>query len=409
MSKKLLQINTVLNSGSTGRIAEAIGLLAIDNGWESYIAFGRWNRKSASEKIKIGNRWDTLWHVLMTRLFDKHGLFSKRATKKLIQQIQLIQPDIIQIHNLHGYYINYKILFTWLSKRSIPVIWTLHDCWTITGHCSYFEIIGCDRWKTECNNCPQKRKYPQSLFIDDSTNNYKHKKTLFTSVSNMTIVPVSYWLGDIIKQSFLNTYPVQVIQNGIDISLFSPKTDIILIREKYDVENKFVLLGVANIWDPRKGLKDFVALNKIIDHNIYIIILVGLNKKQIKHLPEEISGIERTESVQELAELYSVADVFLNPTWEDTFSTTNLEALSCGTPVITYRTGGTVESVSEDTGFIVEKGDVEGLYTVVKEIHEKGKLHYSQKCRERAVVYYDKRERFNDYIKLFDQLLNNRL
>jgi glycosyltransferase involved in cell wall biosynthesis len=362
------------------------------SGWESYIAFGRRERKSASHKIKIGNRFGIFLHFLLTRLFDKHGFGSKTSTLRFIKKIQEIKPDIIHLHNIHGYYINIKILFNFLAKSRIPVIWTLHDCWAITGHCSYFDMIGCDRWRTECNNCPQKRNYPRSLFTDHSTSNYRQKKELFTSVKNMTIIPVSSWLGDIIKQSFLNKYPVQVIQNGIDTGLFSPQSG-------------FIILGVANVWDDRKGLKDFISLNRQLDNAQYQIILVGLTGRQIRRLPKGIIGITRTESIAELAKLYSIADVFVNATYEDTFPTVNLESLACGTPVITYKTGGSIESVSEDTGRVVEKGNISALCTAIQEIAQKRKQFYSENCRKRAVSLYNKEKRFSDYIDLYNNIL----
>jgi glycosyltransferase involved in cell wall biosynthesis len=395
MTKTLLQINTGINStAATGRIAEEIGKQATASGWESYIAFGRRERKSASHKIKIGNRFGIFLHFLLTRLFDEHGFGSKTSTLRFIKKIQEIKPDIIHLHNIHGYYINIKILFNFLAKSRIPVIWTLHDCWAITGHCSHFDAIGCDRWRTECNNCPQKRNYPRSLFTDHSTSNHRQKKELFTSVKNMTIIPVSSWLGDIIKQSFLNKYPVQVIQNGIDTDLFSPQSG-------------FIILGVANVWDDRKGLNDFISLNRQLDNAQYQIILVGLTGRQIRRLPKGIIGITRTESIAELAKLYSIADVFVNTTYEDTFPTVNLESLACGTPVITYKTGGSIESVSEDTGMVVEKGNISALCTAIQEIAQKRKSVYSENCRKRAVSLYNKENRFSDYINLYNNILCN--
>jgi glycosyltransferase involved in cell wall biosynthesis len=392
MTKKLLQINTVINNIATGKIAEAIGKQAISSGWESYIAFGRRERESASHKIKIGGKLSVFLHILLTRLFDRHGFGSRIATQHLIKKIVKIKPDIIHLHNIHGYYINIKVLFDFLAKSQIPVIWTLHDCWTITGHCAHFDAIGCNKWKTECSHCPQKWNYPRSLFLDNSIRNHKRKKALFTSVKNLTIVPVSYWLGDIMKQSFLNQYPIQVIQNGIDINSFSPQPACII-------------LGVANVWDRRKGLDDFITLNNQLNKSQYQIILIGLNKQQINCLPKEIIGIRRTESVAELAKLYSIADVFVNVTYDDSFPTVNLESLACGTPVITYRTGGSVESISQDSGIIVEKGNITALCEAIQKIAQNNKLYYSEDCRKRAVSLYNKEDRFKDYIDLYNTLL----
>ena len=401
----LLQISIEVNSGSVGRIAEQIGQTVIEQGWESYITYARNHLPSASKTIKIGNKFDIHWHGINTRLFDNHCLCSTNATKILIKQIKQIKPDIIQIHHIHGYFLNMKILFNYLSSIDIPIVWIFHDCWSFTGHCAYYDYIGCKKWVTGCYRCLQKNKYPASKLLDRSKKNYILKKQIFNSVKNMTIVPVSYWLGEQVKNSFLNKYPINVIQNGIDINIFHPVADTDLTKKKYNIENKYILLGVAGIWEERKGLIDFAALNNMLDHKIFKIVLVGLNKKQIKKIPKEIIGIERTENVKELAALYSSADVFLNPTWEDTFPTTNLESLACGTPVITYRTGGSVESVSDDTGLIVEKGNIENLYKSILKIKEKGKLFFTDNCRNRAVTLYNRQERYKDYLSLYKQLI----
>jgi putative colanic acid biosynthesis glycosyltransferase len=402
--KTLLQINTVVNMGSTGHIVEEIGQMAIQNGWNSYIAFGRNERPSKSKLIKIGTKIDIKLHGLQTRFFDRHGLGSKRATIEFIEKVIEIKPDIIHLHNLHGYYLNIKILFDYLSTIDIPIVLTLHDCWTITGHCTHFDFINCQKWKTACNHCPQKKEYPASLLFDRSKKNYLLKKKLFNSIKNMTIVPVSQWLGKIITQSFISKYPIQIINNGIDTKIFVNVKDQ-SIRTKYNIENKFIILGVANIWNVRKGLLDFIELSKLIDNDC-IIILVGLNSKQYKNLPNNIIGISRTENTQKLAELYSTADVFLNPTWEDNFPTTNLEALSCGTPVITYNTGGSIESVCTNTGFIVEKKDITGLIKSINTVRKIGKEYYSDNCIKRANWLYNKNDRYLDYINLYTSMIN---
>lgn len=403
----LFQISIEVNSGSVGRIAEQIGQRAMAHGWESYITYARNHQESKSKVIKIGSKLDIYWHGLITRLFDRHCLSSTRATRNLIKQIKEIQPDIIQLHHIHGYFLDMRTLFQYLSSVNIPVVWVFHDCWAITGHCAHFDYINCFKWQTQCKFCPQKRVYPGSYLLDRSFENYILKKELFTSVFNMTVVPVSQWLGRIVKQSFLREYPVDVIQNGIDIDVFSPQSlqEINEMRQKYNLKEQMsILLGVASTWERRKGLNDFIDLSQIIPSN-WKIVLVGLKKQQIKLLPRNILGIERTENVQQLAILYSLATVFINPTWEDTFPTTNLEALACGTPVITYNTGGSVESVAESVGFIVEKGDVEGIKECVQEILKAGKDKYRAECRDRAVKLYDKNNRFEDYIRLYNRLL----
>jgi glycosyltransferase involved in cell wall biosynthesis len=396
-----------VNSGSVGRIAEQIGQTVIEQGWESYITYARNHLPSKSKTIKIGNKFDVYWHGINTRLFDNHCLCSTNAAKRLIKQIDEIKPDIIQLHNLHGYYLNIRILFEYLQSASIPAVWTLHDCWTFTGHCTHFDYIGCEKWITGCYECPQKGEYPASKLLDRSQRNYELKKRLFTSVKNMTIVPVSYWLGEQVNKSFLNKYPVQVIQNGIDTDLFSPKSDLEAIKKKYNIQGKFVILGVASIWDDRKGLKDFILLNNLIDHEKNVILLVGLNKNQKRKMPKNIFGIERTESINELVELYSVADVHITCSVEETFGLTLVESMACGTPVIGYNATAIPELIDNgSTGFFLEKNNIEGLYEAIQKIKEKGKCFFTENCRKKAVSLYDRRERYKDYLNLYNQLLN---
>lgn len=404
---KLLQISIEVNSGSVGRIAEQIGQKAIESGWKSYITYARNNLSSESDLIKIGSMFDVYIHGIKTRITDKHAFYSTKATKKLIKKIETICPDIIHLHHLHGYYININVLFNYLAKKDIPIVWTFHDCWSFTGHCTYFEYVDCNRWMTGCYCCPQKKKYPASFLIDRSKKNYQEKKNLFTSVKNMTIVPVSFWLGNIVSYSFLNNYPIKVIQNGIDLQIFSPHNKIEDIKIKYNIPDKFIILGIASTWEKRKGLDEFIKLNTLTSDK-YCIILVGLHKDQIKKLPNGIIGLQRTENVNELAKFYSLADVFVNPTLEDTFPTTNLESLACGTPVITYKTGGSIESVSDDTGIIVEKGNIQELFEAIKIIQGKGKDFYSIQCRKRAEENYNKNDRFDDYIELYNNILSEK-
>jgi len=403
MFKTLLQINSVVNFGSTGRITEEIGQTAIGAGWKSYIAYGRNDRPSQSELIKIGNDWDIKMHGFQTRLFDRHGLGSRSATKELVGKIKEISPDIIHLHNIHGYYINIEILFNYLRKTNIPVVWTFHDCWPITGHCSHFTFVGCEKWKKKCFDCPQKTSYPASWIVDRSEKNYNLKKKLFTSLPNLTLVPVSKWLSGILKESYLQHYPLHVIHNGINTEVFKPSSDKVF-RIKYRLENKFILLGVATSWGSKKGLYDFIELSKHLNSD-YQIVLVGLTKKQIEQLPDNILGIERTESVKELAEIYSASDVFVNPTYEDSFPTTNLESLACGTPVITYKTGGSPEAIDELTGIVVEQGNISKLNDAINKVKDKGKQSYSETCINRAHRLYKKEDRYQEYIELYGSLL----
>lgn len=400
---KILQINVTANWGSTGHIAEEIAQLTIAQGWESYIAYGRGNPKSKSTLIRIGTDRDMNCHVVQTRLLDNHGLASKQATRIFIKQIDELAPDIIHIHNIHGYYLNYEILFDYLARTKIPIVWTLHDCWTFTGHCSHFSYVKCYRWQTECFSCPQKKEYPKSYFLDRSQKNYRQKKECFTSISNLILVPVSDWLANLLSYSFLSNYTKRVIHNGVDIETFHPVPSV---KEKYCNPNKFLMVGVASIWGQRKGLYDFIELAKYIASD-EIILLIGLSQKQISELPANILGICRTENVQQLVELYSSADVFLNLTWEDTFPTTNLEALSCGTPIISYDTGGCAEAIDEDTGIIISPGNLKGVINAISDIKKNTKSYYSPKCRERALHHFDKKNKYAEYIKIYSEIENN--
>jgi len=400
--KKILQINTVSNSGSTGRIAEGIARCIVAQNWESYIAYGRHSNDSQySEEILIGNKIDFYIHAVGTRLFDSHGFFSKSATQDLIKKIELISPDIIHLHNIHGYFINIKILFDYIKKKNIPIVWTLHDCWTYTGHCAYYSHVDCNLWKTECHNCPQIQSYPKS-FTDFSKRNYNIKKELFKDIENLVIVTPSNWLAAEVKESFLKDYDIKVINNGINLEKFDIKPTID-IKKKFGLIGQKVILGVASIWEPRKGFDDFIALNDEMKDYNFKIIMVGLSDDQIKNLPKNIIGIKRTESIEEMATLYSLADVFFNPTYEDNFPTTNIEALACGTPVITYKTGGSPEIIDNKTGWVFEKGDLEGVKSLLLSLdNEKSN---SLICRARAESLYQDQTKFNEYIEVYKKKL----
>lgn len=400
---KLLQISIEVNSGSVGRIAEQIGETAMANGWQSYITYARNHLPSKSNTIRIGSKFDVYWHGVMTRLFDTHCLHSTVATKRLVEQIKSIAPDVILLHHIHGYFLNMKVLFEYLASIETPVVWVFHDCWSMTGHCAHFEWAQCDRWKSGCYDCPQKGEYPASVLFDRSRKNYIEKRELFTSVKNMTIVPVSNWLGNIVKESFLSKYDVEVIHNGIDISTFKPlQSDI---KERYGISDKKVVLGVASPWGRRKGFEDFLILYSYLPGDEFQIVMIGLSEQQQHQLPDGILGFSRTESVEELAKWYSVADVFVNPTYEDTYPTTNLEAISCGTPVVTYQTGGSPESLTVKTGRVVEKGNIacvaQAIYDLCAEDRESMRIC----CRDYAVEHFDKRICFDSYVKLYEKLI----
>lgn len=376
---RVLQITAFSGWGCTGRIALGIHNELVAQGHESTIAWGRTNTAPDTvPTIQIGSSMDQKMHGLYTRITDRCGFGSKRVTEEFIKKVDEYKPDLIQLHILHGYYINLEVLFNYIKERNIPVVWTFHDCWAFTGHCPYFDLVGCEKWKTGCHDCQQKAHHPTSWLLDNSKWNWNKKRELFTGVNNMTIVTPSRWLAGLVKQSFLSGCAVEVINNGINLNDFKPTQNDFRVNKH--LENKKIVLGVSSTWADSKGLKDFIELSKLLPEN-YQIVLVGLTKEQKQELPKPLMGIERTDSVQELAALYSTSDVFVNPTYEDNYPTTNLEALSCGTPVVTYRTGGSVEAVEESgAGAIVEQGDVQLLKNAVEKICGQPKSRISFDC-----------------------------
>ena len=386
---------------------QEIGELAMANGWESYVAYsgGRDGVKPCKSKLMpVGGKLDVAFHGLWTRLTDRHGLASWFATKRFIREIKELNPDVIHIHNIHGYFLNYKMLFEYLKEAGTPVIWTVHDCWLYTGHCYYYSSIGCDKWMNGCGNCPQRTAFPTSWFIDRSKQNLKDKSEAFNSIKDkLTIVPVSEWIRGEMSRSILQNCHYQVIHNGIDLNVFDVQPDDKAVREKYGLGDKHIILGLASIWSKEKGWDDFMEMSKMLNGD-EVIVMVGVTEEQQKRLPENVVGIRRTENVRQLAELYSAAVAFVNPTWQDNYPTVNLESIACGTPVVTYRTGGSIEAVTEKTGYVVEQGDVKGLLDAVREIERKGNLEYKADCRTHALANFRKEDRYADYLKLYENI-----
>lgn len=396
---KILQINVVCGVGSTGRIATDLYKELENEGHEGLIAYGRGNAPEGINSYKIGSQKDIFLHVVKTRVFDKTGFGSKKATENLIKVIDEYNPDVIHLHNLHGYYVNIEILFDYLRRINKPVIWTMHDCWSFTGHCSHFDYVGCEKWKRGCINCAQKKEYPSSILADNSKWNYEMKKKLFTSLENLTIVTPSKWLAALVKESFLGKYEVKVINNSIDLSIFKPSSAE-GIDEKLQIKDKFMILGAATTWDNKKGLNDFMKLADKV-HEDTVIVLVGLNDNQIKNLPKKVIGLKRTDSVQELAELYSRAQVFVNTSVEETFGLVTVEAMACGTPVVVYNATAAPELVPSNCGFVVEPNDINELNVAINSIKDKGKEAYSLNCINEVHNKYSNKDRYKDYINLY--------
>ena len=393
---KVLQINTFGNL-STGKIAVDIYRTLRAHGSEGAVAFARNEVPGDVPSFKIGNPLSVYTDGVFTRLTDKAGHYSKGATEKLIKQIKEYDPDIIHLHNLHGYYINVPMLFDYLKDAGKPVVWTLHDCWAYTGHCCYYSMAGCEKWKTHgCSKCPQKKAYPASIFKDNSSKNFSEKNQMFHSVKNLHLVCVSKWLDNELKASFLKDIPSRVIYNGIDTSVFKPSSGN--FRIKYNVGDKRIVLGVASTWDTRKGLADFIELSKILDER-YKIVLVGLNDKQKASLPDNMIGIGRTDGPKELAGIYSASNVFFNASVEETFGLPNVESLACGTPVVAYNCTGIPETMTENDGYIVEPHDLKNVALKIGEICDAGKRIEVSSFR------FPKDKTYEAYMKLYEELV----
>lgn len=392
---RIVQINGTMKIGSTGKIMYELNDVLEKNGHEGYMV------SAYSTDTKLGNQYCTnsshydvplKSNILISRITGVMGYRHKKDTIRLIEWIDNINPDIIHLHNIHGDWIHLKTLFKYLEKKDMPVVWTLHDCWSFTGRCSHFELCGCNKWESECHNCHNKKVYPVTYFFDFSKKMFRDKKKMFTSLKNLTLVTPSAWLKKYVEQSFLQNYDVNVIHNGINTEKYES-----LEKPIYD---KKIILGVASSWSSTKGFDDFLELDKKIDHSKYKIILVGLNNSQFSKIPSTIQGIKRTNNEQELINLYSSAYVFVNLTYQDNFPTTNIEALSCGTPVITYNTGGSPESVKPGTGFVVSKGDLDGVIEAIKKVD----LLERSFCREMAIHYFDKKICYSKYLDLYETI-----
>ncbi len=400
MKKTVLSINTC-NYGSTGNIMRGIAKIAEENGyicWQAY-APDKKNAPGAERDIIISSYNIRRMNELYSRFTGMRGFSSYFSTLAFLKKVDKIKPDIIHLHNLHNNYIHVGLLFKYIKKHHIKVIWTLHDCWAFTGRCPYFQISGCDRWKTGCYDCPYpKSEYPD-VMVDRSAVLWKRKKRACTGVENMTIVTPSKWLADLVKESFLGGYPVKVINNGIDLNVFKPvKSDF---RTMYNLEGKKIILGISFCWEKRKGLDVFIDLLPLLDGS-YKIVLVGTNDEIDKLLPPQFISIHRTSNQKELCEIYSAADVFVNPTREDNFPTVNIEALACGTPVVTFRTGGSAEIIDDNSGISIEQDDLEGLVRAIRDVCE-GNSISMKGCLARAKCF-DRYDKFKEYVDLYHKM-----
>lgn len=391
---KIAQINTVCSEGSTGKIAVAVSKLLNENNLENYILYS-----SGINDYKLGIKYTSDKYIklqtLYSRIFGNYGFEAKLAAKKLINELERINPDVIHIHNIHSHNCNLEILFKYIKEKNIKTYWTFHDCWAFTGYCTHFDMMGCEKWKTECNNCVQYRYF--SWFFDRSKYLFNKKKQLLLGM-NLTIITPSEWMAGLVKQSFLKDYPIKVINNGIDLNIFKPTKSN--FRKKYNLKDKYIILGVAFGWGKRKGLDVFIELSKRLDDN-FQIVLVGTNDNIDKQLTEKIISIHRTENQTELAEIYTAADLFVNPTREENYPTVNMESVACGTPVITFDTGGSKEILNNLCGSVVPKDDIDAMYREIIRICKDKPFSHSE-CLERAKCF-DVNDKFTEYIKLYEE------
>ena len=401
---KVVEIN-IYHAGSTGKIMLQIASTARRKGHLvktcSPARFLRGNKTDMpfiEDHTYWGSKSEFYVHNYVGMLLGRNGTFSHRGTRKLIRELKNFNPDIIHLHNIHAFCINLPMLFGYIKKNNIKVIWTLHDCWAFTGHCAHFAFAKCDKWKTRCHHCPQPRVYPK-MYLDTSKKMYELKRKWFCGIENMTIVTPSQWLCNLVKESFLKNYPVKVINNGIDLSIFKPTESG--FRSKYGCEDKKILVGVASTWGAGKGLDVFLELAKRLDDG-YRIVLVGLDKNYVSNIPENVIAIKRTENQQQLAEIYTTADLFVNPTREDTYPTVNIEALACGTPILTFKTGGSPEIIDETCGSVV---DVDDISTMEREIIRilKDKPYSKEACLKKAKTF-DMNDRFEEYVELYEEV-----
>lgn len=397
---RVFELNTFCGAGSTGRIAARIARLVRRDGGECLIGYGAGSPAPDTADIayRIGEPLERKLHGAIRKLADGEGLGSALATRALIKRMESFKPDVVQLHNIHGCYLNHRLLFDWLKKSGVPVVWTLHDCWPFTGHCAYFDYIGCEKWRAGCEKCPQLQSYPVCCGLDGSRRNYLRKRELFTSLDSLTLVTPCEWMKDVLSRSFMRSIPVRVIPNGVDASVFHPvKSDL---RERYGIGGAKLLLAVASDWDERKGLRYLIEAAERMGEGFRFVAL-GLDEAQIKALPKSVLGLGRTNGQTELAQWYTAADCLVNPTMEDNMPMVNIEALSCGTPVIAFNTGGCPEAVGAGCGAIVPKGDVPALCHAIRSLCEIPKP--VQKCLARAAKF-DADVTFEGYINLYKEL-----
>lgn len=403
---KVAQINAVCGYGSTGSICMGISREARKQGIENVIFYGIGNTDYA-DAVRFGSQLNVKTHQVLTRVFGHHGFYSQAATIKLIKMLEAYDPDLVHLHNIHGHYINVKILFHYLKQKQIPVIWTFHDCWPITGHCTHFDYVHCERWKTGCYGCFQLREYPVTYFHDPSPKNWKLKKDIFTSLDNLTVVSVSDWLVEVTKKSFFSAFPILRIYNGVDLSIFCIKNANDL-RMRFQVEEKFVILGMAGKWLDERNNPVFHTIMENMEEDM-VVILLGIYGKEakIKTYGNRIISLPTVTSRELMADYYNMADVFVNLSYEDTFGLVNAEALACGTPVIVFDSTACAEVPGKygECGEVQRVAEKKNIFEKITEVKRKGKASYQAACRRRAEQLFSDQQCYQEYITLYQNVL----
>ena len=396
---KVLFVNLVYGVGSTGKIITDMMEVLKRSGHDAKALYGTGEKSDDPDAVRVSGKPGYYFHNAVSRFTDHAGLYSRAATRKLIREIRAFSPDVIHLHTLHGFYVNYEMLFRFLKQAGVPVIWTLHDCWAFTGHCTYFSQANCTQWQTLCQDCRLLCRYPHCYGRGDVTRNYLRKKAAFTGVKNLTLTTPSQWLADQAAHSFLRDYPCVVVPNGIDRAVFRPQPSG--LRAAYHLQDKKIVLGVANAWNARKGLPDMLALAERLGA-AYQVVLIGLTERQLPHIPPNVLGLLRTADRTELAQWYTAADVFVNPTYEETFGLTTVEAQACGTPAVVYATDGCPETLLTEDSVLVAQGDREALVCAVREVAQRGVC-----VDDHAADRLDKDRAYEKYVRLYERVCSD--
>ena len=395
---KVLLINSVCGFGSTGGTCVDIANFLESQGHECFIAYGQ-GTTTYKKSFKIGGKLENHWHnIYYSRLLGKQGYGSHNGTKALISFIEKYNPHIIELHNLHGNYLNLNLLFEFLRNFKGKIQWTLHDCWAFTGKCAYFSDANCFKWQTSCHTCPQLKTYPPSLFLDQTEVLFRDKKEWIHNLPNLKVVTVSNWLNEQVQKSYLNKFPIHTIHNWINHEVFKPSE---IQKNEFGLDTyKFIVLGVSAGFNSAKSkLQDFIALSKMFQEDMQLVLVGSLDRGTV--IPSNIIHIKYVQGKENLAALFSLAQVYVHLSTEDTFGKVTAEAMCCGTPVVVYDATAMPEIVGEGCGYVVPPRDIKAVYESILEIKKLGKQSFSSRCREYAMAHYDLKTNIGKLIDLY--------